>query len=528
LRAQSAADPCQPGGGFQVNPAGFDGPQDSFRAHTEGTGPHRRTAAVHCRGICLVRLVVRWSRAGRAGAPLGARPVRTVQLGAARVRDFPLRRLAGKYARRESGDCRRANRRSRSNQFNRSRRVRDRAHRAGGHHARHADEDGSHLSMAATFRIAASVSAGNLVSTRRVLWIALALIVALAALVRVVPLTYSHFWDETVFLQHAKVILDGRTNYQEFFHRPPLLSVLYALGFALWDNIYVANIVQAIVTTLAVLFAFLYVRGAFGVVCGMAAAFLFAFTPYLVETSHELLTDMPAVAFMLAAMWLFDKPGPRFAILAGATYALAIQTRFTSLFLIVYFALDASLSLKKLRQLVILLVAAGITIAPYLIWVRWNYGSVLFPFVLARRIVTEWTAPVPARFYFDAVLEIFPPSLWLFFALGLCSPVTRWGSRYRSEGEAVPAENPGLSSQAKRQLVLLMWGLLFFAYMLTIGHKEIRYLLPLAIPVVIVSALSVTALFRWIARQAKPVWVAGVLLGVAVAVADYASPFQKL
>jgi 4-amino-4-deoxy-L-arabinose transferase-like glycosyltransferase len=341
-------------------------------------------------------------------------------------------------------------------------------------------------------------------------WIALAVILALAALLRAVPLTYSHFWDETVFLQHAGVILDGRSNYQEFFHRPPLLSVLYALGFALWDDIYVANIVQAVVTTLAVLFAFLYVRRAFGVVSGIAAAFLFAFTPYLVETSHELLTDMPAVAFMLAAMWLFDKPGPRFAILAGAAYALAVQTRFTSLFLIVYFALDASLSLKKLRQLAILVVAAGVTIAPYLIWVRWNYGSFLLPFVLARRIVTEWTAPVAARFYFDAVLEIFPPSLWLFFALGLLSPVMRW------------------AGQAKRQLVLLVWGLAFFAYMLTIGHKEVRYLLPLAIPVVIISALGVTALFRWIARQAGPVWVAGGLLGVAVAVADYASPFQKL
>ena len=162
----------------------------------------------------------------------------------------------------------------------------------------------------------------------------------------------------------------------------------------------------------------------------------------------------------------------------------------------------------------ILVVAAGVTIAPYLIWVRWNYGSFLFPFVLARRIVTEWTAPVASGFYFDAVLEMFPPSLRLFFALGLLLFVMRW-----------PA---ALGSQTKRQLVLLMWGLAFFAYMLTIGHKEVRYLLPLAIPVVIISALSVTAFFRWIAHQARAVWVAGVLLGVAVAVADYASPFQKL
>ena len=223
---------------------------------------------------------------------------------------------------------------------------------------------------------------------------------------------------------------------------------------------------------------------------------------------------MPAVALMLAAMWLFDKPGPRFAILAGAAYALAVQTRFTSLFLIVYFALDASLSREKLRQLAILVVAAGVTIAPYLVWVRWNYGSFLFPFVLARRIVTEWTAPVASGFYFDAVLEIFPPSLRLLFALGLLLFVMRW--------------NAALDSQTNRQLVLLTWGLAFFAYMLTIGHKEVRYLLPLAIPVVIISALGVAALCRWIARQARPVWIAGTLLGVAVAVADYASPFQEL
>src|SRR5438105_10603489 len=118
--------------------------------------------------------------------------------------------------------------------------------------------------MAATFRIAAPVTAENLVSTRHAPWIALAVIVALAALVRAVPLTYSHFWDETVFLQHARVILDGRTNYQEFLHRPPLLSVLYALGFALWDNIYVANIVQANITAAAVMVTFSCVGRAWG------------------------------------------------------------------------------------------------------------------------------------------------------------------------------------------------------------------------------------------------------------------------
>ena len=236
----------------------------------------------------------------------------------------------------------------------------------------------------------------------------LAVILLLALLVRTVPLTYSHFWDETVFLQNAKVMLDGRTNYDELGLRPPLLSALYALGFAIWDNLYVANLVQGVVTTLVVLFAFLYLRGVFGVAAALFGAFLFAFTPYFVEASHELLTDMPALGLMLAAMWLFDKPGPRFAPLAGAVYALAIQTRFTSLFLIFYFGLDAILSPKKMRNLAFLLAGAAAAITPYLLWVRWNYGSFFFPFVMARRIVTEWTAPVPARFYWNALPEIFP------------------------------------------------------------------------------------------------------------------------
>src|SRR6266480_4446703 len=227
--------------------------------------------------------------------------------------------------------------------------------------------------MAATLRIAASVTAGKLVSTRCVPWIALAVIVALAALVRAVPLTYSHFWDETVFLQHAKVILDGRTNYEEFHHRPPFLSFLYALGFAIWDNVYVANLVQGVVTALTVVFGFLYARRGFGLAAALFSGFLFAFTPYFVEASHELLTDMPALALMLAAMWLFDKAGARYAFLSGVLYALAIQTRFTSLFLVVYFALDAIVSPKKIRSLAFLLAGAALAISPYLIWIRWNY-----------------------------------------------------------------------------------------------------------------------------------------------------------
>jgi len=364
---------------------------------------------------------------------------------------------------------------------------------------------------------------------RRALSLVLVLVLLLAVLVRTVPLTYSHFWDETVFLQHAKVIIDGRTNYEEFHHRPPLLSFLYALGFAIWDHVYVANLVQGVVTTLTVVFAVLYARRGFGLATALFTGFLFAFTPYFVTASHELLTDMPALALMLAAMWLFDKPGARYAFLSGIVYALAIQTRFTSLFLFVYFALDTVLSPKKIRSLAFLLAGAAVAIAPYLIWIRWNYGSFFFPFVQARRIVTEWTAPVPAGFYWEALLVVFPHSMWLLFGAGVLLPVARLAMVGRTgEGGRRLAGLAGLSDQTRREFVLLMWGGAFFVYMLTIPHKEVRYLLPLAIPVLVTSALGLVELFRWCERQARPIRAIGILFGAAVVMLDYAPSLHKL
>ena len=89
---------------------------------------------------------------------------------------------------------------------------------------------------------------------------------------------------------------------------------------------------------------FLYARRTLGLVTALCAASLLAFAPYLVETSHDLLTDMPAVELMLAAMWLFDKSGAACALLTGVAYALAIETRFTSLFLMLYFLLEVVVS----------------------------------------------------------------------------------------------------------------------------------------------------------------------------------------
>jgi 4-amino-4-deoxy-L-arabinose transferase-like glycosyltransferase len=350
-----------------------------------------------------------------------------------------------------------------------------------------------------------------------------------ALLLRIVPLTYSHFWDETVYLQHARVIVDGRTNYSEFDYKPPLLPLLYAAGYLVWDDIYVANLVQGIASTLAVLFAFLYVRRSFGALPALIATALFAFTPYFVETSHELMTDMPAVALMLAAMWLFDRTGIGSAFMAGIASALAAQMRFTSLFVFAYFIVDAFFSEPKFRRLFWLVAGAVLAMAPYLIWVRWNYAGFFYSFALASRITTEWTAPVPASFYFAAIPQIFPLSLLALFASGLVATFfERSRSDRPSHGAGMISGLANLDHRTERVLALLVWGAAFFVYMLRISHKEVRYLLKLAIPVLIVSALGAAQIGRWLARRAMPFKAFGLLLAAAVAAVEFGPAFGKL
>lgn len=364
---------------------------------------------------------------------------------------------------------------------------------------------------------------------RLLCWIALGAILVVGTLVRVLPLTAEHYWDETVYLQHARILLDGRANYDEFHYRPPLLPFVYAFGFALWDHIHMANVVQGIFAGLSILFGFLYARRAFGELTALVAAALFAFTPYFVEQSHLLLTDVPAVALMLAAMWLFDRPRLASALGAGVTSSLAVQTRFTSLFVLTYFAADSLFAGVRWRRLVCVAAGALVAIAPYLLWMQWTYGNALHGFEHARRITTEWTAPIPAGFYFDALTQIFTASLAVLFAVGVVAAAAHGIRAARVVGtrrwHAALAAHGG---RVTRVATLVAWGAGFLVYMLTIPHKEVRYLLPLAIPAVVVAAYGAAELCAWAARLAPVVRIPILLSVFATVVLDDAPAIHAL
>ncbi len=355
----------------------------------------------------------------------------------------------------------------------------------------------------------------------------LAAILLLALLLRVVPLSFSHFWDEAVFMQHALVMLDGRTNYDEFYHRPPLLSVLYAGAFALWQDIYAAQMVQGLATTLGVLFGFLYARRAFGVRVALGCALFLAFTPYLVFISWQLLTDMPAVTLLLGAMWLFDRTGARWALAAGVMVGLAILTRYTSGFVLLYFGLLLVAGLSSWLRLLLLGIGAGVAVAPYLVWSKLTFGGFLHPMEHARNIVTLWTAPVPGRLYWEGLFQVFPISVWVLLLLALALLVRRIAASARGR-RAAQAAPPAVDGSSRLLAALLAWGAAYFAYMLSVPHKEVRYLAPLAIPVCVAAAVGLDALLARLERGGKGVKGAALAVTALVAVLEFAPGFRKL
>jgi hypothetical protein len=115
-------------------------------------------------------------------------------------------------------------------------------------------------------------------------------------------------------------------------------------------------------------------------------------------------------------------------------------------------------------------VAGGLlTLAPYFVWAQAEYGSFLFPFTLSRRIIMEFSPYTPPSVLVHGLIETFPALVLAGFGLAAVRLAFR---RDRS------------------QICLLAWGALFFANAMTITHKEVRYILPVAIAIIPLSAIA--------------------------------------
>ena len=347
----------------------------------------------------------------------------------------------------------------------------------------------------------------------RLVWLCLALLVAAGFLIRLWGLTHMHFWDENVYLLNADYILTGKAGYLEIDSRPPLISVFFAGVFALWHSDYAAQIVTSLLNALGPLFLYLAGRRIVSRAAASIAAILLAFGPFFagacadgdggfVENcnGHSLLTDCPALTLILLSLWLLvralesqtaSQTNLRF-FLAGLALASTVLMRFGSLSTVGVLMLLPLAARFRWRALAVCLAGFLAGMAPYLCWSRLRYGGFL------ETLRNGWAnlggLPEPFLYYVQNMpqmltwLSIAGLALWLLGCAFLLARILR-GNRPHFTGLAERIS-------PRWQAFLLFWALAVLLFFSSIPHKESRYSIPVAPPLLLLAASGLALLLR--------------------------------
>ena len=313
-----------------------------------------------------------------------------------------------------------------------------------------------------------------------------------AFIVRVWPLRYAYWWDETVYLQNADTLL-GAQNYNEFDVRPPVISLVMAAGFLLWHHPFAADMLLALLSALAAPFIYLAARELYGDKTAIVAGLIAAFTPFLVQNGHYIMSDAPAVTFSSAAFYFllrFEKrKSPKGHALSGALAALSALTKFTNLVfgpLFILYLLGTGKD--KTRKVAVFLAGFCLILLPYLLWAQITQGSFLSPFIKATQSVAEGNEPW--TFYFLRFIYIYPLAVSAGCALRIL--------------EIMFGKKPD-----RNELFLVLWAFLFMAYLgAATPYKEARYILPITLPAIIISARAFGLLLEAGGERSKAVSLA--------------------
>lgn len=363
------------------------------------------------------------------------------------------------------------------------------------------------------------ISPTNDLDSRRrqfILWSAfLFLLVAAGFLVRIWGLSKMHFWDEAVYLQNAEVICCGKVNYSELDSRPPLLSLFFVFIYQFWHHIYAACIGTALLNALGPAFLFLSGRRIVGRIPAAIASLLLAFLPFLVgiipagftsdNTGNSLLSDCPALTLILLALWLVlraldRQTSLRFACV-GFVMALAVLMRFASLSTVGVISLLVLTADRRWRSCGACGVGFVLGIGPYLCWSRLRYGGFLTTF---RSGWLNFDGPEESPFFY---LKNFANVFGWITVAGLALWIVsfaweRWKLRQRAS--SVDSDS-GETEEGSRWLIgfLWLWVAVISVCFSLLSHKEPRYILPLAPPLLLLAGAGLRVLVKGRGRRLR-------------------------
>ncbi|MBW2991396.1 glycosyltransferase family 39 protein [Candidatus Woesearchaeota archaeon] len=361
-------------------------------------------------------------------------------------------------------------------------------------------------------------------------YLILILIFILSFMVRLWPLQTAHWWDEAVYLQNAEVIYSGANNYHELNFRPPLLSIIFALAFFVKHHVFTGSIVVAILGMLAPIFTYLIGKKLYDKKTGFIAGIIMAFSPFIVENSRYIMTDIPSLSLICIGFYflvLGDKHKKNYHyLLSGLFFAFAVLMRFTSLILL--FIIPLYLLIKKInfRKILPFGIGFAIGIVPYFIWAQITQGNFLKPFIIAQAVVSDRNEAL--FFYIINFLKAYPIAVLIGLILWLVSTLLFFNFKtlIRKKELIITTRIKLEKHLNKVDLVFLIWLLLFFIYMtFMVPHKELRYIIPIALPLIMLSSRGIA---YFINHRSKIIRYATLFFIVVIFLGSFAPSFTKL
>ncbi|MEK6875701.1 MAG: glycosyltransferase family 39 protein [Nanoarchaeota archaeon] len=318
------------------------------------------------------------------------------------------------------------------------------------------------------------------------------IILVLSFLIRLYPIRMAHWWDETVYLQHAEIMFSGRSNFDELSFRPPLLSILFFLGFFIKHSVITASFITAMLGVLAVFFTYLIGKRVYGEKTGVVAGLIFAFVPFMTLNSNYLLTDVPVITLIAISFYfsLFRERKICY-FFSGLFLGLSILIKFTAVLMILVFLLYFYLYKKELNKekFVLFIIGFLLILVPYFIWCQISFGNFLTPFIQGQGMVGDKNESIffyiiqfPKAFGYLIILGVI---LWIF------SFIKKIGKK---------------EYNIKNELIIMFWILLFLIYLTKTPHKELRYILPITTPVFLLASKGLTDFYNFFKKKYKLIW----------------------
>ena len=322
-------------------------------------------------------------------------------------------------------------------------------------------------------------------------------------------------YDGALYIDIARNLAVNPTNftYQGVYvmYRPPLypytLSAFYRFIHAPLDQLTVARLVSLLAFSLTASLVFLLARELLEDDEGALLASLFYIFNALAFTmgTRELVHSEFTLFYTLAIYLLYTgrkRGNPTRIYLAFVSAGLAILTRYTGLSLIAVFIaylwFTECWDWARKREYWVGFALLLLTLSPWLYLGHLHYGGALKPFEIASRTVTA-DRPVSVSDYFKLLRRDMGAVLLLLTALGIL------GQKKNMKG-----------------WLLLSWFFVGLMGILTVTHKETRFITFLAPVMGILAVEGVSLMVDWVEKvlelAERPIksWKKAVTIGIAL------------